>query len=73
MLWGNLHLQALFLKATVANDPNVEAMLTWCQRDGIDLIYLPSELPNELPNERDGGFTVLQRRCRRYLREKLNS
>ena len=73
MLWGNRHLQALFLKATVANDPNVEAMLTWCQRDGIDLIYLPSELPNELPNERDGGFTVLQRRCRRYLREKLNS
>ena len=69
MLWGNLHLQALFLKATVANDPNVEAMLTWCQRDGIDLIYLQ----NRLPNERDGGFTVLQRRCRRYLREKLNS
>lgn len=65
MLWGNLHLQALFLKATVANDPNVEAMLTWCQRDGIDVIYLPAE--------RDGDFTVLQRRCRQYLREKLYS
>jgi hypothetical protein len=62
-LLGNPHLQALFYKAELVNDPDVEAVLSWCQKEGIDCIALP-------PAD-EGDFQVLQRSCREYLMKKL--
>jgi hypothetical protein len=64
-LLGNPHLKAIFLANAIANDPDVEAVLTWSQQEGIDI--------NFLPGNRDGDFSTLQQACLRYLKRELYS
>src|ERR1035437_2023682 len=58
------HLQAVFAtRARVAADPEVEGLVQWCVREGVDHILF------DTPREND--FEALRQECLAYIRRKL--
>lgn len=62
-VFGSTHLKAVFVPRGRTLEPDIEALLTWCEQEGVDQILYDSS--------REDDFERLQKQCLRYIQRAL--